>query len=166
MNENLNLVEILKDCPKGTKLYSLIYGDVELEKISNDENDKYPIFIRLHANTIDCVAKDGRYIGIYDGECVLFPSKDQRDWSKFKPTEAYITLAETQEQSQQEQPTPKQEIDWEQRRYEIAKEMMYKIYQKQVAVSNRGQGIMLKDIADIAVAFADTLIKELKEKSE
>ena len=166
MNENLNLVEILKDCPKGTKLYSLIYGDVELEKISNDENDKYPIFIRLHDNTIDDVAKDGRYLGNYDGECVLFPSKDQRDWSKFKPTEAYITLDEPQEQPKQDQPTPKQEIDWEQRRYEIAKEMMYKIYQKQVAVSNRGQGIMLKDIADIAVAFADILIKELKEKSE
>ena len=84
MNENLNLVEILKDCPKGNKLYSLIYGDVELEKISNDENDKYPIFIRLTSNTIDYVAKDGRYLGNYDGECVLFPSKDQRDWSKFK----------------------------------------------------------------------------------
>ena len=85
MNENLNLVEILKDCPKGTKLYSTLFGEVELEKISNDENDKYPIFIRLHANTIACVAKDGRYLGNYDGECVLFPSKDQRDWSKFKP---------------------------------------------------------------------------------
>ena len=85
MNENLNLVEILKDCPKGTKLYSTVFGEVELEKINNDENDKYPIFIRLHDNTIDDVAKDGRYIGIYDGECVLFPSKDQRDWSKFKP---------------------------------------------------------------------------------
>ena len=85
MNENLNLVEILKDCPKGTKLYSTVFGEVELEKISNDENDKYPIFIRLHDNTIDDVVKDGRYIGIYDGECVLFPSKDQRDWSKFKP---------------------------------------------------------------------------------
>ena len=85
MNENLNLVEILKYCPKGTKLYSLIHGDVELEKISNDENDKYPIFIRLHANTIDCVAKDGRYLGNFDGECVLFPSKDQRDWAEFKP---------------------------------------------------------------------------------
>ena len=83
MNENLNLVEILKDCPKGTKLYSLIYGYVELERISNDENDKYPISIRLHDNTIDDVAKDGRYLGNYDGECVLFPSKDQRDWSKF-----------------------------------------------------------------------------------
>ena len=85
MNENLNLVEILKDCPKGTKLYSLMFGDVEFEKISNDENDKkYPIFIRLNDNTIDCVAKDGRYSCNYDGDCILFPSKDQRDWSKFK----------------------------------------------------------------------------------
>ena len=85
MNENLNLVEILKDCPKRTKLYSLMFGDVELEKISNDENDKkYPIFIRLNDNTIDCVAKDGRYSCNYDGDCILFPSKEQRDWSKFK----------------------------------------------------------------------------------
>ena len=85
MNENLNLVEILKDCPSGTKLYSPVYGDVELVKISNDENDKkYPIFIRLNDNTIDCVAKDGRYSCNYDGDCILFPSKEQRDWSKFK----------------------------------------------------------------------------------
>ncbi len=85
MNENLNLVELLKDCPKGTKLYSLMFGDVEFEKISNDENDKkYPIFIRLNDNTIDCVAKDGRYSCNYDGDCILFPSKEQRDWSKFK----------------------------------------------------------------------------------
>ena len=85
MNENLNLGKILKDCPKGTKLYSLMFGDVEFEKISNDENDKkYPIFIRLNDNTIDCVAKDGRYSCNYDGDCILFPSKEQRDWNKFK----------------------------------------------------------------------------------
>ena len=29
MNENLNLVEILKDCPTGWKFYSSVYGDVE-----------------------------------------------------------------------------------------------------------------------------------------
>lgn len=87
-------------------------------------------------------------------------------WEDDEPTEAYITLAEPQEQPKQEQPTPKQEIDWEQRRYEIAKELMYKIYRQKVTVSKQGQGIMLKDIADIAIAFADTLIKELKEKSE
>ena len=87
----------------------------------------------------------------------FFPSVK---WEDDEPTEAYITLAnEPQEQ-------PKHEIDWEQRRYEIAKELMYKIYRQKVTVSKQGQGIMLKDIADIAIAFADTLIKELKEKSE
>ena len=78
----------------------------------------------------------------------------------------YIPPQTDEPQPEKEHPKPEKEIDWEQRRYEIAKEMMYKIYRQEVAVSNRGQGIILKDIADIAVDFADTLIKELKEKSE
>lgn len=115
----------------------------------------------------------------FKGECIWSPQSTNINtmelksdkfptvqWEDDEPTEAYITLAEPQEQPKQEQPTPKQEIDWEQRRYEIAKELMYKIYRQKVTVSKQGQGIMLKDIADIAIAFADTLIKELKEKSE
>ncbi len=43
MNENLNLVEILKDCPKGTKLYSPIFGEVKFEEI-NDYNKKRKIY--------------------------------------------------------------------------------------------------------------------------
>ena len=43
MNENLNLVEILKDCPKGTKLYSTIYGEVELNEININSSE--PIYI-------------------------------------------------------------------------------------------------------------------------
>ena len=93
----------------------------------------------------------------------MFPSVK---WEDDEPTEAYITLAEPQEQPKQEQPQPKQEIDWEQRRYEIAKEMMYKIYRQRAEVSEQGQGIMLKDVADIAVAFADTLINELKNENK
>ena len=81
-------------------------------------------------------------------------------WEDDEPTEAYITLAEPQEQ-------PKtKEIDWEQRRYEIAKDMMHVIYQQEVSVINRGQGIILKDVADIAVSFADMLINELKNKNK
>ena len=108
----------------------------------------------------------------FKGECIWSPQSTNINsmelksnnfpsvkWEDDEPTEAYITLAEPQEQSQ-----PK--IDWEQRRYEIAKEMMYKIYRQEVTVSKQGQGIMLKDIADIAVAFADTLIKELKGQGE
>ena len=82
MNENLNLAEILKDYPRGTKLYSTLYGEVEFEKVR--ENEKYPITIRLNDNLIDMFASDGRWNKSYNGECVLFPSKDQRDWSKFE----------------------------------------------------------------------------------
>ena len=102
-------------------------------------------------------------LSVYLGKYKKFPSIN---WEDDKPAEAYITLAEPQEQPNQEQPQPKQEIDWEQRHYEIAKEMMYKIYQQKVAVSEQGQGIMLKDVADIAVAFADTLISTLKNKNK
>ena len=84
MNENLNLVEILKDCPKGTKLYSTIYGNVELEKVYL-KDDEYPIEIKIgEGSDMTYVANDGRLLGDFPGECTLFPSKDQRDWSKFK----------------------------------------------------------------------------------
>ena len=84
MNENLNLVEILKDCPKGTKLYSTAFGDVYFYGISN--NEEYPIGIAVAGNsdyrTLTC---DGKLWRDYGGECILFPSREQRDWSKFKP---------------------------------------------------------------------------------
>ena len=90
MNENLNLVEILKDCPKGTKLYSPSYGDVELVNVSQDNGKLYPITIKIHSNSTDIFTcessfdKYGRIFAYYSGECLLFPSRDQRDWSKFK----------------------------------------------------------------------------------
>ena len=84
MNENLNLVEILKNCPKGTKLYSTIYGDVELIRVNQNDDVYYPIEIKLSDDSINSVTTDGRWCEYYNGECVLFPSKEQRDWSKFK----------------------------------------------------------------------------------
>ena len=84
MNENLNLVEILKDCPEGTKLYSPVYGDVELIKVRLNSSSKYPIEIRISNDSDDDLTIDGRLYAEYNGECMLFPSRDQRDWSKFK----------------------------------------------------------------------------------
>lgn len=88
MEKELNLVEILKDCPKGTKLYSTIHGEVEFEKIIID--DTFPIKFTFkvegkNSNSIYAasVSIDGKYATKYNGECILFPSKDQRDWSKF-----------------------------------------------------------------------------------
>ena len=84
MNENLNLVEILKDCPKGTKLYSSVFGEVELDHIDTSAN--YPIIIRLKGEEgHESLTSEGKMFVDYDGECVLFPSRENRDWSKFKP---------------------------------------------------------------------------------
>ena len=85
MNENLNLVEILKNCPEGTKLYSTIFGDVELVEVSQREDIAYPIEFKK-SNRIPSyyLTKDGRVYKDLDGDCTLFPSKDQRDWSEFK----------------------------------------------------------------------------------
>ena len=87
-------------------------------------------------------------------------------WEDDEPTEAYITLAEPQEQAKQEQPTPKQEIDWEQRRYEIAKEMMPVLYRQGVEVLKSGQSFEWKEIADGAVNFDGMLIEKLKKGGE
>ena len=84
MNKNLNLVRILKDCPKGTKFYSILHGEVEYEGIS--ENDSYEVKFRDIDGDIEGVKPDGRYLSCLNGECILFPSKDQRDWSKFTAT--------------------------------------------------------------------------------
>ena len=88
MNENIDLTEILKGCPKGTELYSTIYGKVRFEGISNYAESPIEIkFLNKFTNpsVISAyLAKDGRCSSSYDGECTLFPAKDQRDWSKFE----------------------------------------------------------------------------------
>ena len=74
MNENLNLVEILKDCPEGTKLYSTVYGDVELVRVYLDDNT-YPIEIKIdESSDMIYITNDGRLFDDFRGECTLFPS--------------------------------------------------------------------------------------------
>ena len=85
MNKTLNLVEILKDCPKGTKLYSIVHGEVEFYQIALGDT-KYPICFKYVDKKGDtymvCLTMEGKYVDV-DGECILFPSKENRDWSKF-----------------------------------------------------------------------------------
>ena len=97
MNENIDLTKILKDCPKGWKFYSSVYGEVEFKTIELEqlkpiynpligpsplfEEDPHPIkFIAQDVKR--SVSKAGEHIK-GKGECTFFPSKDQRDWSKF-----------------------------------------------------------------------------------
>lgn len=74
----MNIAEILKYCPKGTKLYSPIYGDVTLDKVCHNNLIK----VIINNNNSRGFYKDGSYYEY--GECVLFPSKDQRDWKEFR----------------------------------------------------------------------------------
>lgn len=88
MNENLDLTKILDGCPEGTKLYSTVNGEVIFQKVASFSCD-YPITATAYNKNKNstknaCFAKDGTYMLDYDGECVLFPSKEQRDWSKFE----------------------------------------------------------------------------------
>ena len=84
MENKINIAEILRDMPKGTKLYSPLFGKCELVGI---DNSVYPIAIK--AQSTDGAAskgfmKDGRYFdGYEEAECSLFPSARMRNWNKF-----------------------------------------------------------------------------------
>lgn len=84
MENKINIAEILRDMPKGTKLYSPLFGKCELIGV---DNSKYPIAIkaqRIDGAISKGVMKDGRYFdGYEDAECSLFPSAKMRDWDKF-----------------------------------------------------------------------------------
>lgn len=77
--EKINIVKLLKDCPEGTKLYSLIHGEVELTRVGVED-----IYCKLsYLNHEISFYSDGRWVE-NKGECILFPSKENRDWSTFQ----------------------------------------------------------------------------------
>ena len=98
MNENIDLTNILKDCPKGWEFYSSVYGEVRFIEITptkpvscksrEDEwfgqevlEHKYPV--KFMAGICEYgVSKAGKLKDDV-GECTFFPSREQRDWSKF-----------------------------------------------------------------------------------
>ena len=81
MNENLDLTKILKYCPKGWKFYTSVWGEVEFIEYNRESGDF--IFDPIDMGNMDNVHinTDGTYCCF--GECIIFPSKEQRDWSKF-----------------------------------------------------------------------------------
>lgn len=81
MNNNINIAEILKDYPKGTKLYSPLLGNVTLESI-NSYSTNATIEVKVD-NSYYCFYKTGTYYNHAGAECLLFPSSEMRDWTKF-----------------------------------------------------------------------------------
>ena len=78
-----NLANILKHCPKGTKLYSPICGDCMLRDVDSDGT--YPINVMPCSDTyLITFTNEGKLSARFNGECLLFPSENQRDWTTFK----------------------------------------------------------------------------------
>lgn len=78
MEQKLNIAEILRNKPVGIKLYSPIFGDCTLCYIKDETND---ICVKTQYDEIRFFDFEGRYNA--SGECLLFPSKEMRDWSRF-----------------------------------------------------------------------------------
>ena len=76
MEQNLNIAEILKDKPVKLKLYSSTFGYIKFNGVHKDK-----IYFSSEDTNVHSVKPNGK---MYDsGKCIIFPSKEMRDWSKF-----------------------------------------------------------------------------------
>ena len=95
MNENIDLIKILEGCPAGTEFYSPLFGELKLKCIyGNGSNTIEMVCVEMNRRyrfnragkyemiEMRCSDNWGNYY--FSDECLLFPSKDQRDWSKFE----------------------------------------------------------------------------------
>lgn len=79
METKINIAEILKDKPKGTKLYADAFGELSFDGVGSNK-DKI-IFTKTEVNTSWCFYNDGKFSKF--GNPILVPSKEMRNWSKF-----------------------------------------------------------------------------------
>ena len=83
METKINITTILKNKPKGTKLYSTVHGKCTFEAIT-DEIFKINFCTSKFGLTQSGECTLIKFGNMYDGgECIIFPSKEMRDWSKF-----------------------------------------------------------------------------------
>ena len=81
--EPLDLTKILKGC-EGQTFYCTILGEVTLDRIL--DNRECPIEVSsINTGSFTSITKEGFYLNSEFGECILFPSKENRDWGTFKP---------------------------------------------------------------------------------
>lgn len=76
MEEKINIAKILKDKPVGLKLYSNTFGYISFNVVHKDK-----IYFLSEDDYTHSVKSNGKMYD--DGECVIFPSKEMRDWEKF-----------------------------------------------------------------------------------
>lgn len=79
--KKINIAELLKNCPNGTKLYSPLCGECYFDRI----NMGTIICKKQNTQEITFTSEGYYMLPVFDDcECVLFPSKECRDWSKFQ----------------------------------------------------------------------------------
>lgn len=87
METKINIADILKDKPQGTKLYDWLHNiDVELDTISTTDTETVVWCTNETNNNTTChrgYSEFGTERGYPDGLQILFPSKEMRDWAKF-----------------------------------------------------------------------------------
>lgn len=81
MEEKISIAEILKNKPKGTKLYADAFGELSIEDIYTEDKDELGITLSSKDGDKLLFYNDGKYNKY--GEPILVPSKSMHDWEKF-----------------------------------------------------------------------------------
>lgn len=84
MEQRINLVELLKDCPHGMELDCTMYNQVYLQKVCEDEDETFPIVVSREDGCCVTLTKYGQYADSNLAKCVIFP-KGKTTWEGFKP---------------------------------------------------------------------------------
>ena len=81
MANNINVLEVLESKPNGTKVWCVLFGKCFLDGI--DINNIRPIRIGIEKGDTFKLTANAKLSGKYiDGDCLLYPSKEMRDWFK------------------------------------------------------------------------------------
>ena len=84
MENKINIAEILRDMPKGTKLYSPLFGEVKFKEVVSDNTFPIKVLSKVPLSPFGSFTENGFYYdNIEDAEVMLLPSCEMRDWSKF-----------------------------------------------------------------------------------
>lgn len=77
--KDIDIYEILKEMPIGTKLYTPLCGMVWFSYLTTDKEEKKAVRTENEDGEVS-FNKNGRWMK--GGEVILFPSKEMRDWGK------------------------------------------------------------------------------------
>lgn len=90
MEKEINIAEILKDKPQGTKLYADAFGELSIEEICTE--DELGIILLSSVGDRLLFYNDGRFN--LQGEPILVPSKEMRNWNKFSWKKGDVLVTE------------------------------------------------------------------------